>query len=156
MEALKSAIDAVELVDAHAHNIVAADSDCSFLSCFSVATGEALSRAPHTITFKRSLREIAELYGTECSLDAVEKYRREKGVEWVSSKCLRAGGICGVLIDDGYDMDKSHGLEWHRKFVPFVGRVLRVEILAMKIIDEVRHCRRHHVESVRIQRRVPS
>lgn len=50
---LRKAIERVELVDGHAHNIVALDSTVPFLSCFSEATGEeALSYAPHTINFK--------------------------------------------------------------------------------------------------------
>lgn len=49
---LKAAVETAELVDAHAHNIVAVDSTFPFLNCFSEATGDALSDAPHTINFK--------------------------------------------------------------------------------------------------------
>lgn len=54
---LKNVIESVELVDGHAHNLVALDSTVPFLNCFSEATGEeALSYVPHTINFKvRSL-----------------------------------------------------------------------------------------------------
>ena len=50
--ALKAAVETAELVDAHAHNIVALDSAFSFISCFSEATADALSAVPHTINFK--------------------------------------------------------------------------------------------------------
>lgn len=49
---LKTAVEEAELVDAHAHNIVAADSTIPFISCFSEATGDALSYAPHSLSFK--------------------------------------------------------------------------------------------------------
>lgn len=52
---LKEAVEKVKLVDAHAHNIVSLDSKVPFLSCFSEATGNALSSAVHTINFKVSL-----------------------------------------------------------------------------------------------------
>lgn len=49
---LKKAAETVEIVDAHAHNIVAMDSTVPFLTCFSEASGDALSDVPHTINFK--------------------------------------------------------------------------------------------------------
>ncbi|GFQ00887.1 protein flug [Phtheirospermum japonicum] len=136
--ALKTAVDTAELVDAHAHNIVAVDSNFPFLNCFSEATGEALSYAPHTINFKRSLREIAELYGSDdLSLDAVQEYRSRSGVESVTDKCLKAANISAIFIDDGLELDKKLEIEWHKKFVSFVGRIVRIERVAEKILDEV-------------------
>lgn len=49
---LKESIDQIELVDAHAHNIVALDSSFPFIGTFSEATGDALSFAPHSLSFK--------------------------------------------------------------------------------------------------------
>ena len=49
---LREAVDKAEIVDAHAHNIVALHSSVPFLNCFSEATGDALSFAPHTLSFK--------------------------------------------------------------------------------------------------------
>ncbi|TYI97688.1 hypothetical protein E1A91_D01G160600v1, partial [Gossypium mustelinum] len=72
----------------------------------------------------RSLRDIAELYGTESSLDAVEY-----------SKCFKAAGISAILIDDGLKLDKKHDIRRHKNFVPFVGRILRIELLAEEILD---------------------
>ncbi|XP_073062854.1 protein fluG isoform X2 [Primulina eburnea] len=133
---LKAAIKTAELVDAHAHNIVAVDSAFPFLNCFSEAAGDALSYAPHTINFKRSLKEIAELYGSEISLSAVQEYRANSGVEAITAKCLKAAGISTVLIDDGLELDKKHDIEWHKAFVPYVGRILRIERVAEQILDE--------------------
>ncbi|KAG8374198.1 hypothetical protein BUALT_Bualt11G0106100 [Buddleja alternifolia] len=133
---LKTAVGTAALVDAHAHNIVAVDSAVPFLNLFSEATGDALSYAPHTINFKRSLKEIAELYGSDLSFDAVQEYRSSSGVESITGKCLKTAGISAIFIDDGLELDKMHGIEWHKAFVPFVGRILRIERVAEKILDE--------------------
>ncbi|KAI8021236.1 Protein fluG [Camellia lanceoleosa] len=49
-----------------------------------------------------------------------------------------AARIAVVLIDDGIEFDKMHDIEWHRNFAPVVGRILRIEHLAEKILDEGR------------------
>ncbi|XP_022767256.1 LOW QUALITY PROTEIN: protein fluG-like [Durio zibethinus] len=132
---LREAIEKIEVVDSHAHNIVSLDSSFGFINSLSEAAGQALSFAPHSLSFKRNLREIAELYGTESYLDAVEQYRRSSGLQAISSKCFKAAGISAVLIDDGLKLDKKRDIHWHKSFVPFVGRILRIESLAEKILD---------------------
>ena len=49
---LKEAIEKVDLVDGHAHNIVALDSCFPFINAFTEATGDALAFAPHSLSFK--------------------------------------------------------------------------------------------------------
>lgn len=137
---LRQAVETAELVDAHAHNIVALDSTLPFLTCFSEATGKALSFVPSTLNFKRSLRDIAELYGSESSLQEVQEYRSSSGIEKISNMCFKAAGISTLLIDDGFVLEKMLSIEQHRDIVPFVGRILRIEHLAEEILDEgIRH-----------------
>uniref|UniRef100_A0A1J3HL43 Protein fluG n=1 Tax=Noccaea caerulescens TaxID=107243 RepID=A0A1J3HL43_NOCCA len=133
---LKESIDQIELVDAHAHNIVALDSSFPFIGTFSEATGDALSFAPHSLSFKRNLREVAQLYGTQVSLEAIEEHRQTSGLHSFTSKCFQEARISALLIDDGLKLDKKHDIAWHKDFVPFVGRVLRIETLAELILDE--------------------
>uniref|UniRef100_A0A1J3D493 Protein fluG n=1 Tax=Noccaea caerulescens TaxID=107243 RepID=A0A1J3D493_NOCCA len=133
---LKESIDQIELVDAHAHNIVALDSSFPFIGTFSEATGDALSFAPHSLSFKRNLREVAQLYGTQVSLEAIEEHRQTSGLHSFTSKCFQEARISALLIDDGLKLDKKHDIAWHKDFVPFVGRVLRIETLAEQILDE--------------------
>lgn len=57
----------------------------------------------------------------------------------MTSKCLAAAGISAVLIDDGLQLDKMHNIDWHKKFFPYVGRILRIEHVAERILDEVRY-----------------
>ncbi|KAJ4904775.1 glutamate-ammonia ligase [Raphanus sativus] len=133
---LNEAIDQVELVDAHAHNIVSLDSSFPFIRTFSEATGDALSFAHHSLSFKRNLREVAQLYGTEVSLEAIEKHRQTLGVCSLTTKCFNEARISALLIDDGLKLDKKHDIKWHGKHVPFVGRVL--QIVALKTIAAYR------------------
>ncbi|XP_023638546.1 protein fluG [Capsella rubella] len=133
---LKEAIEEVELVDAHGHNLVALDSSFPFVGTFSEANGDALTFAPHSLSFKRNLREIAQLYGTQVSLEAIEEHRKTSGLDSFTTKCFQEARISALLIDDGLKLDKKHDIEWHRNFVPFVGRVLRIETLAEQILDE--------------------
>ncbi|XP_062001966.1 protein fluG-like [Rosa rugosa] len=134
--ALRTAVEEAELVDAHAHNLVATDSSFPFISAFSEANAEALSYAPHSLSFKRSLKEVAELYGCEKSLDAVEEHRRVAGLEAISSRCFEAARISALLFDDGLRLDKMHDIDWHKSFAPLVGRILRIESLAEQILSE--------------------
>jgi hypothetical protein len=52
-ERIRAACAQVPLIDAHAHNVVALDSNMPFLQCFSEARGhEALSSVPHSLSFQ--------------------------------------------------------------------------------------------------------
>ncbi|KAF7818658.1 protein fluG [Senna tora] len=133
---LKRVVEEVELVDAHAHNIVDLHSTFSFIHAFSEANDHALSFVPHSLSFKRNLREIAELYGSQSSLQSVEEYRRVSGLQSICSTCFKAAKISTILIDDGLELDKKQDLKWHGSFAPLVGRILRIERLAEQILDQ--------------------
>ncbi|CAN0926201.1 Protein fluG [Linum grandiflorum] len=133
---LREAIEKVQLVDGHAHNIVSLDSSFPFINGFSEATAEASSFTPHSISFKRNLREIAELYGCGNSLQAVEEHRRSAGLESAASACFKATGLSAVLIDDGLKLDSMLNIDWHKTYFPFVGRILRIERLAEEILEQ--------------------
>eukprot|EP00268_Persea_americana_P055319 TRINITY_DN6421_c0_g1_i5.p1 TRINITY_DN6421_c0_g1~~TRINITY_DN6421_c0_g1_i5.p1 ORF type:complete len:842 (+),score=177.17 TRINITY_DN6421_c0_g1_i5:87-2612(+) len=133
---LREAVEKVEVLDAHAHNLVDLDSTVPFLRCFSEAEGDALSFTPHSLSFKRSLRDIARLYGCEATLSGVETHRKSSGLNSICSKCFEAAKIAAIFFDDGFEMDKMHAVEWHSCFAPAVGRILRIERLAEQILDE--------------------
>ncbi|PHU05595.1 hypothetical protein BC332_26417 [Capsicum chinense] len=131
-EELKRAVEIVEIVDTHAHNIVALDSNIPFLSCFSEA------KEDDTNDFKISLKEIAELYGSKLSLDAVQESRQHLGLESSAKTCFKAARISTLLIDDGLELDKKHDIKWHEQFAPKVGRILRIEDVAKKVLEKCR------------------
>ncbi|KAI5016278.1 hypothetical protein ZWY2020_006129, partial [Hordeum vulgare] len=133
---LRRAVEETAVVDAHAHNLVDTASSFPFLRCFSEADGDALAFAPHSLSFKRSLKDIAALYGCEASLEKVEEFRKSQGLSSIGSKCFQAANISTILVDDGIAFDKMLELEAHKEFVPTVGRVLRIEWLAETIIND--------------------
>ncbi|KAG5632075.1 hypothetical protein H5410_003792 [Solanum commersonii] len=136
-EELKRAVESVEMVDAHAHNIVALDSNVPFLSCFSESVGgKTLSDSPNSADFKVNLNEICELYGSSLSLDAVEESRRCLGLEASAAVCFKAARIVILLIDDGIKLDKKLDIKWHERLVPTVGRILQVEHVAENILEK--------------------
>ncbi|KAK7267800.1 hypothetical protein RIF29_20479 [Crotalaria pallida] len=92
--------------------------------------------AEFSICALRNLKDIAELYGSESTLEAVEEYRRANGIQSICSTCFKAARISTILIDDGFEVDKKHYIEWHRSFAPVVGRILRIERVAEQILDE--------------------
>lgn len=49
---LKNTIEELELVDGHAHNLVAIDSSFAFIHAFSLAHGDALASTQHSQSFK--------------------------------------------------------------------------------------------------------
>ncbi|XP_073223978.1 protein fluG [Cicer arietinum] len=134
---LRKVVEEVELVDGHAHNIVSFHSNLPFIHAFSEAQGDdALASSQHSLSFKRNLRDLSELYGCELSLQSVEEHRRVSGLQFVCSTCFKAAGISAILMDDGLALDKKHDIEWHKSFTPFVGRILRIERVAEEILDQ--------------------
>ncbi|KMZ59849.1 hypothetical protein ZOSMA_64G00660, partial [Zostera marina] len=133
---LRKAVENVAAIDAHCHNLVSMNSSFPFLRCFSEAEGEALSDTSNTLSFKRSIRDIAELYNCDASLTDVEDHRNLSGLHAIGSKCFSAANISAMFIDDGLDFDKMHEWEWHSCFVPVVGRIIRIEHLAEKILND--------------------
>ncbi|RHN79701.1 putative glutamine synthetase [Medicago truncatula] len=133
---LRKAVEEVELVDGHAHNIVSLQSNLPFIHSFSEAHGDALASSQHSLSFKRNLRDLAELYGCELSLQGVEEHRKVSGLELSCSTCFKAARISAILMDDGLELDKMYDIEWHKSFIPLVGRILRIERVAEKILDQ--------------------
>jgi len=88
------------------------------------------------VDLQRSLKDLAELYGCEPSLAAIEQFRKTEGLTSISEKCFDAANIEFVLLDDGLTMDKMVSLGWHRKYIPGVHRVLRIETVAEAILNQ--------------------
>ncbi|KAK7355595.1 hypothetical protein VNO80_14855 [Phaseolus coccineus] len=139
---LRETVEEIEMVDGHCHNIVEFDSNSitgGFVQAFTVgafADADAIAFAQTSLSFKKGLRDVAELYGTEVSLQGVEEYRRVSGLQSITSTCLKAAKFSAILIDDGIEMDKRNEIEWHKNFIPFAGRILRTERVAEQILEQ--------------------
>jgi uncharacterized protein len=69
---------------------------------------------PHVasgLTYRRALRELADLFGCEPAEEAVYAYRIEKEPEDYASALLRATGTELLLVDDGFP-PPGVGVEW--------------------------------------------
>lgn len=77
------------------------------------------------------------MYGCPATLRDVESYRNAAGLHACASACFKASGMSAIFIDDGIEMDEMQPVEWHRSYAPAVCRILRIERLAEKILDEV-------------------
>eukprot|EP00898_Chlorokybus_atmophyticus_P008175 jgi/Chlat1/8359/Chrsp80S07787 len=133
------AVNACPLFDHHCHPILNNGSTHAvpFISCFSEASGEALSDVPHVLAFKRSLWELAALLGCGPSLDNIERQRATMGPEEVARLCFKKSNIEAVLLDDGIRIAQGHNLDmdWHRNHIKVVRRVLRIETVAEDILQ---------------------
>eukprot|EP00850_Spirogloea_muscicola_P001872 SM000007S20832 [mRNA] locus=s7:403188:408933:- [translate_table: standard] len=145
--AIAAAVWACAAVDQHCHNL-AGDGGAGpaggvpYLRLFSEADGAALGDAVHTLSFKRSVRDLAAVYGVAPSLQALEARRRELGPEGSAALLLKEAHLAAILVDDGLalgpDPAAALPLTWHRQFVPVVKRVLRLEAVAEQVVQELK------------------
>jgi uncharacterized protein len=101
---LQEVLSQVALVDHHAHGIVAPpESLDEFRGLFSESDDPR--QWPHVatgITYRRALRELAELFGCEPSEAAVFEHRAAADPDAYAATLLRATGSEWLLIDDGF------------------------------------------------------
>lgn len=86
--------------------------------------------------WQRSLQELGAMYGVDANVAALKAHRETLGLEAVSEKCFGGANIECVLLDDGLTMDRMLGMGWHRKYVPSVHRVLRIETVAEAVLNQ--------------------
>jgi uncharacterized protein len=110
---LLEVLNGVELVDHHAHGILRARPSLDeFRGLFSESPDPR--QWPHVasaITYRRALRELAELFGCEPTEDAVYAHRVSQDVREYASVLLRATGTEVLLVDDGFP-PPGVGIEW--------------------------------------------
>jgi predicted TIM-barrel fold metal-dependent hydrolase len=129
----------IPALDQHAHNLVreeVADRHPYPWAFTEAADPVVVGRhARHTLSFRRSLRDLAGLLGCEPTEDGVVSARRRLGLEALARRCFDAARLEAVLLDDGFLPDDVLPLEWHQRLVP-VRRVLRVEALAEELLRD--------------------
>ncbi|GBG83774.1 hypothetical protein CBR_g37575 [Chara braunii] len=125
------------MVDGHCHNVVENSPAMRYERAFSEAEGHALDDAHHTLSFKRSVREIGSLLGCDGDFDSIKKRRETLGQEAVARVCFDSARISALLIDDGLRSGAARSLGWHTSYVPLVKRVLRVEAVSEDILSEM-------------------
>lgn len=91
---------------------------------------------PRTLSYRRSLREIAALLGVDPTEEAIVARRTAMGMEAYARLFVRAAGIEAAYLDDGYAPDQLEPVEWHERLFA-VRRVLRLETHAERILAQV-------------------
>jgi uncharacterized protein len=112
---LLDVLSSVGLVDHHAHGILAdSPSLDEFRGLFSESTDPR--QWPHIatgITYRRAMRELAELFGVEETENAVYEFRRSRPFGEYATTLLRATNTEWLLVDDGFPPPGT-GIEWRR------------------------------------------
>jgi len=127
------------IIDQHAHPVLTpeAAAQTPFAAAFTEAHDPDLVRtsARQTLCYRRSLRDLAQLFGCPANEEAILARRTALGLERLTELCLRASSLHTVLLDDGFLPERSQPLDWHQRFIP-VRRLLRLETLAEQVLTE--------------------
>jgi uncharacterized protein len=130
---------AIDAIDQHAHNLLTPSvAACyPYPAAFTEGYDDEIvnHHARHSLFYRRSLRDIAQLLECEPEEEAIVKRRRQLGLEKLTQRCFEASKLKAVFLDDGFLPNEILPVEWHEQFVP-VQRILRLEYLAEKLISE--------------------
>lgn len=145
-ETLTRAIYSTPIIDNHAHPLLkpTALKRYPLLSIFTEAHGDALPASQTSLAHIRGVKQLSLILGCENNWEAVSNaiQRKQQGdyKAWVQ-RCL--SGIETILVDDGLDSeDKSEPYSYFNGLTRSSNkRIVRIEHLAARIIDEA--CRQY-------------
>jgi hypothetical protein len=130
-------LEHVPAIDHHAHNLLTPEAAARtpFRAAFTEGYDPAVlaEHAQHTLFYRRSLREIAEVIGCGPSEEAVLARRAELGEEELAARFFRAANLELVMLDDGFMPGQIRQTAWHGRFVP-VRRIVRIEAVAEDLL----------------------
>ncbi len=130
-------LGAIPLIDGHCHSIdvnFQSSSASNFLHIFTEAADGRLiaQHVPHTLTYRRAMRDLAAFLGCAPTVEAILEARRRRA-DYLSA-LRHDAGIRGLLVDSGYP---PGGLSLSQLQVGFgchVGEVLRLESLEEELL----------------------
>ncbi|HEY9673094.1 MAG TPA: amidohydrolase family protein [Waterburya sp.] len=129
----------IAAIDQHAHNLLtpSASARYPYPAAFTEGYDSDIvnNHARHSLFYRRSLRDIAQLLECEPEEKAIVERRTEFGLEALTRRFLQASKLKTVFLDDGFLADEILPVEWHKQFVP-VQRILRLEYLAENLFRE--------------------
>jgi hypothetical protein len=130
----------IAAIDQHAHNLLTPLAAARYLYPAAFTEGYDADivnhHARHSLFYRRSLREIAQLLECEPDEELILARRTQLGMEKLTQLCFEASKLKAIFLDDGFLPDEILPLEWHEQFVP-VQRILRLEYLAQNLMGEV-------------------
>jgi len=130
----------IAAIDQHAHNLLtpSAATHYPYPAAFTEGYDADIVNyhARHSLFYRRSLRDIAQLLECEPQEEAIVECRTQLGIEKLTRRCFEASKLQAIFLDDGFLPDEILPLEWHEQFVP-VQRILRLEYLAQNLMSEI-------------------
>jgi uncharacterized protein len=130
-------LSAIPLIDAHCHSIDVNFQSCSaldFLHIFTEAVDGRLiaQHVPHTVTYRRAMRDLAAFLGCVPTVEAILETRRWRE-NYLAALCHDAG-IRGLLVDSGYPHKALSPSQFQVECGVRVGEVLRLESLEEELL----------------------
>jgi predicted TIM-barrel fold metal-dependent hydrolase len=101
--------------------------------------GSMAAHVPHTGYFARALRDLARLYGTEPTIEAVLARRTALGPE-AAGRALGECLVTGLLVDTGYPPDAMSLDEMRRRLPSPIHEVFRIETCAQAMLEAALPC----------------
>ena len=143
-EDLELLIQSFPVIDNHAHNFLHEDfayghPEAPFECITSEAQGPALhEHVQSSLSHIRAVKQLAQLYNCRDSLVEVKAARYEwirRDYHGLIRKCLQ--GTHAIMMDDGLSADLVYPFTWHRQFVPQVSRIVRIEVVASELLEQL-------------------
>jgi len=130
----------IPIIDQHAHNLLKPEviANYPYAAAFTEGNHPEIinNHACHTLFYRRSLRDIAELLKCEPQEAEILAQRDKLGLEELTKTCFNAANIEAIFLDDGFLPEHILPWQWHQQFVP-VKRLLRIEDVAQNLIPQV-------------------
>lgn len=129
----------IPIVDNHCHSLLRdqpADDEAFRIHLTESYFPEvARDDVPHSLLYRWTVRELAELLGCEPTPDAVHAARRARGLAWLTREIVERGNFRTWLIDTGYGADTTFSLAELRGLAPCrIEEILRLEPLIERLV----------------------
>ncbi|MEL7035641.1 MAG: amidohydrolase family protein [Cyanobacteria bacterium J06592_8] len=130
----------IPAIDHHAHNLltVEAAQELPYVAAFTEGYEDENilnHHARHSLFYRRSIRDIAQLLDCEPTEEAIVLARQNLGLEKLTQICLHAAKLEGLFLDDGFLTDQILPWSWHQQYIP-TQKILRLEELAENLLNQ--------------------
>ncbi|WP_413166312.1 amidohydrolase family protein [Capilliphycus salinus ALCB114379] len=129
----------IPAIDHHAHNLltVEASQEFPYIAAFTEGNDPDIlnDHARHSLFYRRSIRDIAQLLDCEPTETAILNSRQNLGLEKLTQHCIKAANLESLFLDDGFLSNQTLPQSWHQQFIP-TQKILRLEELAENLLGE--------------------
>ncbi|MHB2018160.1 MAG: amidohydrolase family protein [Candidatus Xenobia bacterium] len=125
-------LDDCPILDHHAHPLLPPE-HANFTASFSASHQEDLAR--HSLFFRRSMHDLARLYGSAPEERSVISTRSRFPYDELVKLCFERSSISEVFLDDGFPPN-AYNPQWHSRFVT-VRRIVRLEQVAERLMAQI-------------------